>query len=125
MYCYLRLVLVLNMSPVCEGEGECGEEEGGGLHGDDMMKQCPEVDWSPVFTVSYCYPLMSTSTHCSTATPSPELRFLPASRHQSWRGSARRLGKPKWTEKLDPDCRHRVTSDIWAGAWHRAGTAQL
>ena len=30
----------------------------------DMMEQCPEQDWSPVFTVSYCYPLMSTSTHC-------------------------------------------------------------
>ena len=71
---------------------------------------------------SLCLIVIPWCPHPHTATPSPEQRFLPASRHQSRRGSARRLGKPKWTEKLDPDCRHRVTSDIWAGAWHRAGT---
>ena len=43
MYCYLRLVLVLDMSPVCEGEGECGEEEGGGCggHGDPGSSERP------------------------------------------------------------------------------------
>ena len=72
----------------------------------------------------HCVLLLSTDVHIHTlptATPSPEQRFLPASRHQSRPGSARRLGKPKWTEKLDPDCRHRVPLQI-SGAWHRAGT---
>ena len=69
---------------------------------------------------SLCLIVIPWCPHPHTATPSPEQRFLPASRHQSRRGSARRLGKPKWTEKLDPDCRHRVTSDIWglAPSWH-------
>ena len=70
---------------------------------------------------SLCLIVIHWCPHPHTATQSPEQRFLPASRHQSRPGSARRLGKPKWTEKLDPDCRHRVPLQI-SGAWHRAGT---